>query len=148
MQVAVSTLTLSTFVAWIYSAELENVVRHHPGVTGFFPRNDAFNALGMLANHLLHPNNRETLQSVIKYHLLDEILYSHKIKGREQLHPTLQGSFLSIDKGKAGNVSATSRGYFANMTRNRDLLCSNGVLHEMTRVMMPPNLEVSIVSGP
>ncbi len=146
MQVAISTLTLSTFVAWIYLADLEGLVRDHPGVTGLFPVNDAFTELGLLANYLIHADNREVLQDVLRYHLLDEIVYAHQIKRGNSSYPTLHGDDLPVQRTRTGDVSASPRGYPANVTKT-DLLTSNGVLHQVDKVLLPPDLRVTIVSA-
>ncbi|KDN42747.1 Fasciclin-domain-containing protein [Tilletiaria anomala UBC 951] len=143
MQVAVSTLTMSAFVAWIYSGAMEDQVSHTPALTGLFPSNKAFAQLGLLANFLLHVDNREALQSVLQYHLLRGVHYSDTIRGMHQPYDTLQGSTIDLSRSKTGNLSITSRSYLASVIQ-KDLLTSNGVIHQVDRLLLPLEMEVTI----
>lgn len=145
MQIAVSTLTMSTFVAWIYSAGLEEIIQDGVALTGLVPTNVAFERLGVFASFLLDAKNRYFLADVLKYHFIPRAVYSPDIAKKQEAYQTLQGETLDLVHSKRGNISATARGFSAHFLQ-RDLLTANGVLHEIDRLLLPGNLQVTLVS--
>ena len=72
---AVSDLRLSTFVASIYAASLDQNLSTAPAVSYLVPDNSAFTSLGLVMSYLLLPTSRTELRSVIQYHAIDELVY-------------------------------------------------------------------------
>ncbi|RUS14906.1 FAS1 domain-containing protein [Endogone sp. FLAS-F59071] len=140
-------LRLSTFIASLFASDLEPQLRHSPGITLFVPTNDAFAQLGLVTRYLLLPEARNDLQSVIKYHVADRILYSAEIPEGTNEIPTLAGSDLIINKTKNGHIFVHPTGdqefSLAGNVTDRDILVSTGVVHIVDRVIVPPTLEIT-----
>ncbi len=122
----------STLVAAVKAAGLADALTNAENITIFAPTNAAFAKLpaGAVAD-LLKPENKEKLQSVLKYHVADQ-----KIKGKYLLNGTtevntLQGTTIMIEKSENG---VTVDG--ANVTA-ADIKGSNGIIHVIDTVIMP-----------
>lgn len=153
VQVAVTDLRLSTFVAAVYAAELEKLFRSAPAVTLFVPSNSAFETLGLVMNYLLLQTARSELRSLLKYHVVDDILYSDDIEVGSKKWATLDGSNVFVERKEDGNVTLrgpTISGFPANgETRpakvlDGDWLTSTGALHIIDQVELPPTMEIGI----
>lgn len=163
IQTAVSaSLHLSTFVAAVFSCQLDEAVKRAPGVTYLVPNNDAFTNLGgMIMRYLLfnRDESRKALRRLVEYHAIDEIVYSQDfVRGLRQ-YPTLDGS--SIWAGKADNgsntISVYRQGGFDDgakpipedtsmqpaHVRSEDFLTNTGVLHELDKVEYPADLDLT-----
>ncbi|PWN21290.1 hypothetical protein BCV69DRAFT_258356 [Microstroma glucosiphilum] len=150
-----SSLTLSTFVAAVFSAELDTPIRNAPGITYFVPNNDAFTALGLVMSYLLLPlpASRKELRNVVEYHAVDKIVYVKDFEKDQKRYPTLEGSQLWAVRDGNGSIevrrenSTAEEGYTIGgrpaKVRARDLLTSTGVLHEIDRVELPPDLAIT-----
>ncbi|GAA6019042.1 hypothetical protein JCM11491_002499 [Sporobolomyces phaffii] len=75
---AVSDLRLSTFIASVYSAHLDKHFVAHPAVSYLVPTNRAFERLGLVMSYLLLPTATQELESVIKYHAIDGLVYAEE----------------------------------------------------------------------
>ena len=71
VETAVSNDSFSTLVAAVQAGELVDALSSEGPFTVFAPTNDGFNKLpeGTLAK-LLEPENKETLQSILTYHVV------------------------------------------------------------------------------
>ncbi|CAO1636549.1 unnamed protein product [Parajaminaea phylloscopi] len=163
IQTAVSaSLDLSTFVAAIFSSQLEDPLRRAPGVTYLVPNNEAFNNLGGLIMRYLLLNtdeSRGSLRRVVEYHSIDEIVYVQDIVGNDRPYPTLEGSKIWVNRSEEDHKIMTVRrssGTDADGNPvvekgfvlpahilSRDLLTNTGVLHEIDRVEIPPDLDLT-----
>ncbi|PWN50301.1 FAS1 domain-containing protein [Violaceomyces palustris] len=146
IQTAVSFLTLSTFVATVFSAELKKAIQRAPGVTYLVPTNDAFTGLGLTMNYLLLPESQPELQAVIEYHAIDRIVYAQDFSQEVTSYPTLlpDGGRLYARKTKNGTVLISrTQDFDENAARiiKRDILTNTGVMHEVNLVEVP--IEIS-----
>ncbi|EIW66906.1 hypothetical protein TREMEDRAFT_34308, partial [Tremella mesenterica DSM 1558] len=91
LQTAVSNLQLSTFVAAVYAADLDKYVKHTPAATLFIPRNRAFGALGLAMKYLLLSEGKDELRKLVKYHMIQQIIYTPDLELGRQVYPTLEG---------------------------------------------------------
>jgi uncharacterized surface protein with fasciclin (FAS1) repeats len=146
IQTAVSSLSLSTFVATVFSAELDKAIKSAPGISYLVPHNDAFEALGLAMPYLLLPReeSRAELRSVVEYHALDRIVYLADFAKGSTRYPTLEGSSIWAGRSENGTIEVRRglEGRNARVLRG-DLLTSTGVLHEIDQVELPPTLDLT-----
>jgi uncharacterized surface protein with fasciclin (FAS1) repeats len=133
----------STLLAAVEAAGLTDALADPDAtLTVFAPTNDAFEAaltdLGLTAEELLA--DTETLTSILTYHVLGEVVTSGDLAGagtEEITVETLSGEELIVIVGDAGDV--TFRDQSANVT-TADVEASNGVIHIIDGVLLPPSL--------
>lgn len=160
IQTAVTeSLSLSTFVAAVFSAELDKPMKKAPGVTYLIPNNDAFASMGLVMPYLLLPTkeSRDELRSLVEYHAIDQIVYVEDFKSSERRYPTLEGSDIWAGRSANGSVEVRRapppdedgkepydlvQGSPAHL-RSKDLLTSTGVIHEIDRVELPPDMNLT-----
>jgi transforming growth factor-beta-induced protein len=132
-ELAVATPQLSTLVTALSAAGLVNAFNStDQTLTVFAPTNDAFNAVdSTLLTCLLLPVGITTLQSLLKYHAVNGKVLSSDLTNDEvvttlnqqNVTVSINGSVVKIDKA---TVTAAN------------LLATNGVVHEIDAVMIPP----------
>ncbi len=125
---AVEAGSFKTLAAALGAADLVGALQGEGPFTVFAPTDEAFAALpeGVVAD-LLKPESKEKLQAILKYHVVaGKILAGDVLKAAEV--ETLQG-------GKAP-VGLTIGG--ANIVKT-DIVCSNGVIHVIDAVILPPS---------
>jgi uncharacterized surface protein with fasciclin (FAS1) repeats len=122
----------STLVAAVQAAGLQEALATTENITVFAPTNEAFAALpaGTL-EALLLLENREQLIAILTYHVLPSKVMAADVRSGEV--PTLNGAPLTI-KVAQGRVKAGGAEVIAT-----DVKASNGVIHVVNRVIMPPN---------
>ena len=140
VDVAVDAGTFNTLVAAVQAAELVDALKGDGPLTVFAPTDDAFAALpeGTVEN-LLKPENKDQLQAVLLYHVVSGKVMSADIKGT--VNPeTLQGSTLMVEKKgwSEPNRKVTVNG--ATVIK-ADVTASNGVIHVIDAVLLPPAAE-------
>ena len=148
VQTAVSYLSLSTFVATVFSADLKKAVERAPGVSYLVPTNDAFTGLGLAMNYLLLPESQHLLQALVEYHAIDKIAYKSDFTEQEIEYPTLLptlGAKLAIRRQKNGAIvvhkAGASNGTVSLVVKG-DILTNTGVIHEVDRVQIPFDLTI------
>jgi uncharacterized surface protein with fasciclin (FAS1) repeats len=120
-------------------AELAEILSQPGPYTVFAPTNSAFEALPEgTVNELLLPENRQILQEVLSYHVVAGEFRSDEIQSGEV--PTLQGEpvAVNVEDGMMGN-DITVGG--AEVT-DADKDASNGVVHAIDTVLLPPNVQL------
>jgi uncharacterized surface protein with fasciclin (FAS1) repeats len=123
--------SFSTLKKLISDAGLEDQLQQPTPVTVFAPTNEAFAALpkGTLEK-LSKAENRETLRQIISYHIVPGSITSATIKPGEV--NSAQGQPLTI-ASDANGVTVNS----AKVTQP-DITASNGVIHAVNQVLIPP----------
>ncbi|KAJ9118158.1 hypothetical protein QFC22_004062 [Naganishia vaughanmartiniae] len=168
VQTAVSDLSLSTFVASIFAAGLDRFVKRSPSKTYFAPQNKAFEELGLVMKYLLLPDAKPDLKKLIRYHAVDKIVYLDDIVQGQQSFNTVAGELLFLNRSSYNqsiptdvnnSISVFGPQYQladspAMLPANGDpvqgnlikgnMLTSTGVLHSVDRVLVPPNLDITI----
>jgi len=134
---AVKAGTFKTLVAAVKAAGLVDALSGDKPLTVFAPSDEAFARLpeGTVAS-LLKPENIDQLKQILLYHVVEGRVYSDQaLKLKEA--PTLAGSTLKI--------SARKKGAFINKSKLTalDIEASNGVIHVIDAVLMPPAKKVS-----
>ncbi len=133
VDVAASNSDFSTLVTAVQAAGLVDVLSGRGPFTVFAPTNEAFAALpsGTL-ERLLQPENREALQKVLTYHVVSGALPSQRLQSGQVA--TVEGNPVNVQVGN-GRVRVND----ANVV-SADIEASNGVIHVIDRVILPPNL--------
>ncbi|MCU0657271.1 MAG: fasciclin domain-containing protein [Polyangiaceae bacterium] len=123
----------STLVAAVKAAGLVDTLKGPGPFTVFAPTDEAFKKLPAgTVDDLLKPENKAKLQAVLTYHVVPgKVMSTEAVKLTSaktvqgaSAKLSVSGSTLSIDNAKV--VKA-------------DIGCSNGVIHVIDSVIMPPN---------
>ncbi len=125
----------STLAQALEAAELADVLATAGPVTVFAPTNEAFEALpeGTL-DELLLPANQDLLRQVLSYHVVQqEVTTANATTGEV---PTAAGSPLALQvDASTGTVTVNN----VEVTE-ADIPASNGVIHAVDEVILPPDL--------
>lgn len=140
---AVNSKDHTTLVAAVKAAGLVSTLESAGPFTVFAPTNEAFNMLPAgTVDHLLKPENKGTLTSVLTYHVVagrwDSKDLKEKIKqgnGTAEL-TTVQGGKLWLMRKGNKLWLKDEKGGMAEVTI-KDVYQSNGVIHVIDHVLMP-----------
>jgi uncharacterized surface protein with fasciclin (FAS1) repeats len=134
--IASTTDGFSTLVAALEAADLVATLQGDGPFTVFAPTDDAFAALpeGLLEKLLL-PENVEVLAAILTYHVVSGAVYSTDIVDGDVA--TVEGSTVAL---VVSDMGVTVNG--ANVTM-ADIAASNGVIHVIDQVIVPPTVDVS-----
>jgi len=130
---------LSTLVTALKAADLVDTFTGTDLYTVFAPTNEAFTALGDIVTCLLLPENKEALTSILTYHVVKGYDLSTDITDGlevDTLDDTEKLTF-STTKGVMINGEAT--------VTIPDVYCTNGVVHVIDKVLVPPNLKTTCI---
>jgi transforming growth factor-beta-induced protein len=128
---AVNAEQFGTLVAAVQAAGLVDALKSDGPFTVFAPTDDAFAALPEgTVEDLLKPENRATLQTILKYHVVPGRVLAKDVVKLNAAN-TLSGQRIDIATTEGG-VSVDG----ASVIKT-DIECSNGVIHVIDRVIMP-----------
>lgn len=121
-----------TLVAAVQAAGLEEALRAPGKKTVFAPTDAAFAALPAgTVEDLLKPENKAKLAAILTYHVVDGKTKSADLAGKTLSVKTLNGAEVAIDATNGVKVGA------ANVV-TADIYASNGVIHVIDAVLLPP----------
>lgn len=130
---AAGTADLSTLVAALTAGELVEVFQAPGSYTVFAPTNEAFATIQPTVDVLLQAENKDKLQSVLKYHVVSGTFFATDLQDGQEL-TTLQGELLKVTlkDGKVliGDAEVVSA----------DVEASNGVVHVIGKVLVPKKM--------
>lgn len=131
---AVAAGSFNTLVAAVQAAGLEETLRGPGPFTVFAPTDAAFAALpaGTVENLLL-PENVEQLRGILTYHVVSGRVMAADAAGLTSA-PTVNGASAPIAPGASGGLTIGG----ANIVTT-DIVCSNGVIHVIDAVILPPS---------
>jgi uncharacterized surface protein with fasciclin (FAS1) repeats len=132
VDIAAGNKDFSTLVAAVQAAGLVETLSSAGPFTVFAPINDAFAKLPAgTVETLLKPENKETLTSILTYHVIvGRTLKADKVVKRTSIK-TAQGGIVRIVV-KDGKVMINN----ANIITT-DIVASNGVIHVIDAVLLP-----------
>jgi len=132
VDVAAGTGAHNTLVTAIKAADLVGTLKGKGPFTVFAPTDAAFAKLpkGTL-DDLLKPENKAQLTEILTYHVVPSKIMSGDIKGKKASPKTVEGAALSVDATSGVMVDE------ATVTA-ADVSASNGVIHVIDTVLMPP----------
>lgn len=129
---AVAAGSFNTLVTAIKAVGLVDVLKSKGPFTVFAPTDGAFAKLPKeTLDSLLKPENKEKLKAILTYHVLSGTVMSGDIKGKMLAPKTVQGATVSVDGTDGVKVNG------ANVT-SADIAASNGVIHVIDTVILPP----------
>ncbi|NIP25393.1 MAG: hypothetical protein GWN67_07650 [Phycisphaerae bacterium] len=129
---AVAAGKFKTLVAAVKAAGLVDSLKSKGPLTVFAPTDEAFVRLPEgTVEELLQPENRDKLIAVLSYHVV-----SGKILLSAQSPETLQGQSLNIKTAGSFEVNG------ANVVAS-DIVTSNGVIHVIDNVLLPPVAKIT-----
>ena len=131
VDIAVSNGNFNTLVAAVTAAGLVDTLKGDGPFTVFAPTDAAFAALPEgTVESLLLPENKDTLVSILTYHVVPGAVTSDQLAGQRLSVATVNGANVHID-GRNGVTVEDS-----NVT-TADIIASNGVIHVIDAVLLP-----------
>ncbi|MEP1355906.1 MAG: fasciclin domain-containing protein [Tateyamaria sp.] len=136
VDIAAGNPDFSTLVAAVQAAGLVDTLKSDGPFTVFAPTNAAFAALpaGTL-DSLLLPENKDTLTSILTYHVVPGQVTAGDVLGTRQNVATVNGATVDVN-GQAGKLGTGVKVNDANVTA-ADIFASNGVIHVIDKVLLP-----------
>jgi uncharacterized surface protein with fasciclin (FAS1) repeats len=133
VDVAMADSSFNTLVTALDSTGLVSNLEGDGPFTVFAPTNAAFEALpdGALAD-LIGAEDKSQLESILLYHVVEGEIPSSALEEGEQTVTTLQGDELTVE------VSGDSVMVGDAQVVQPDVEASNGVIHVIDGVLMPP----------
>jgi len=132
---AVKAGSFNTLVTAVKAAGLVDTLKGEGPFTVFAPTDEAFAKLPAgTVEMLLKPENKGKLTSILTYHVLPGKYDAARITGAKAKQfgvKSVQGSNVEVDLRDGVKVSG------ANVTKT-DIMTSNGVIHVIDSVIMPP----------
>jgi transforming growth factor-beta-induced protein len=123
---------VTTVVTAIKAADLVDTLKGKGPFTVFAPTNAAFDKLPKgTVDDLLKPENKEKLKNILLYHVhVGDAIMAKDVKTMK----------LSTAEGKDLDVKVQDGGVWVNDAKvvKTDVVCSNGVIHWIDTVVMPP----------
>ncbi|MDQ6655847.1 MAG: fasciclin domain-containing protein [Verrucomicrobiota bacterium] len=131
VETAQSTGTFKTLVAALDAAGKTSMLKEEGPYTVFAPTDEAFNKLPKgTVETLLKPENKEKLGALLAYHVMKGKIMAADLKTMKA--PTANGADVQITV-KNGKVMVND----ATVVK-ADVPASNGVIHVIDTVLMPP----------
>jgi uncharacterized surface protein with fasciclin (FAS1) repeats len=129
LEVAANDPQLSTFVQAVEAAGLEQTLALPGPLTVVAPTNEAFEALpeGLL-DELLKPANKEPFTFIVTYHVVEDEITSSDFDGDVT---ALSGQQLELSDGSVNGAAVVQA----------DVEASNGVVHVIDEVLIPPDVD-------
>jgi uncharacterized surface protein with fasciclin (FAS1) repeats len=135
VEVASGNEDFETLVAAVDAAGLVDTLNGEGPFTVFAPTDEAFEAVGQeTLDLLLLPSNQEALTSILTYHVVPDEVTSDEVASGEV--PTVNGAPLTIVVEDDGTVMVND----ATVTAV-DVMASNGVIHVIDTVLLPPDFD-------
>jgi len=138
---AVSAGSFKTLVAAVKAAGLAGALKGEGPFTVFAPTDEAFAKLpaGTLET-LLEPENKKKLKAILTYHVVPaKVLASDVVKVSGAL--SLNGQRIDVKVSKQGVKVDGAR------VLKTDILCANGVIHVIDRVILPSSDNIVKTAG-
>ncbi len=129
--------SLSTLASAIDETELEEVLDREESFTVFAPTNEAFDTLpAQTRERLLQPENRQKLAQILFYHVVPGQITANQLASGEV--KTVEGANVNVQVDQAANQVRVNEATVVQA----DIPASNGVIHIVDRVILPPNFDI------
>jgi len=137
VDVAAGDESFSTLVAAVTAADLVETLSGSGPFTVFAPTNDAFAALpaGVL-DALLLPENKAVLAQILTYHVLPGKIMSSEVTEGDVA--TVEGQKVTFAAPPAEGLTINGAAVIVG-----DVDASNGVIHAINAVILPPGVDVA-----
>ena len=136
VDVAIANGSFDTLVAAVKAADLASTLSGTGPFTVFAPTDEAFAALpeGVL-DKLLLPENKEALAKILTYHVVSGEVLSSDIKAGAVATVEGEDVDIAVASGKVTINAAT--------VTQPDVRASNGVIHVIDSVLLPPDVDLA-----
>ncbi|KST63698.1 fasciclin domain-containing protein [Mastigocoleus testarum] len=136
VSIASSSDSFSTLTSLLQSANLADILQQPGPYTVFAPTDAAFAALPPeTLQELQQPENKELLVKILRYHVVPGRLSADQISAGEL--QTLEGQPVNIQVDSSKNQIAVN----ATNVIQADIDASNGVIHAVNQVLIPPDFD-------
>ncbi len=136
VDIAAGSEDFDTLVTAVQAADLVDTLNGEGPFTVFAPTDAAFEAVDEeTLNKLLDPANKDALISVLTYHVIGDEVTSDEVA---------PGDVATLDDGKTVTITVDDEGnVMVNdaMVTDVDLMASNGVIHVIDGVLLPPDFD-------
>jgi solute carrier family 25 (mitochondrial carnitine/acylcarnitine transporter), member 20/29 len=146
---ALPNLDLSSFLAAVSATSLSKQLYEQPRTTLVIPNNDAVKRLGgLVSDYLLRISSKADLERVILHHAINGIEYAETlVNGSARTYPTYEGTDVHAERYANGSLLLSGSGGWDGMTTAlapRNLITKTGVVHELSDVMIPRSVDITI----
>ncbi|MEH2045730.1 fasciclin domain-containing protein [Nostoc sp.] len=143
VSLAASSSSFTTLTSLLKTAGLADILQQPGPYTVFAPTNDAFAALPPATlQQLEQPENREALVKILRYHVVPGAVTASQLSAGE----------LTTDEGRPVNVKIDSANSQVSVNNARvlqaDVKASNGIIHAINQVLIPPDVNISQLNQP
>jgi len=129
--------SLSTLASLIDETDANAILETEGPYTVFAPSDQAFAALpAQTRQRLLQPENRETLARILFYHVVPGELTADQLPSGTV--KTVEGANVNIQADQTGNQVRVNDATVVQP----NIPASNGVVHIVDRVILPPNFSI------
>jgi len=113
------------------------VLDREESFTVFAPTNEAFDTLpAQTRERLLQPENRQKLAQILFYHVVPGQITANQLASGEV--KTVEGANVNVQVDQAANQVRVNEATVVQA----DIPASNGVIHIVDRVILPPNFDI------
>ncbi|NGP75845.1 fasciclin domain-containing protein [Balneolaceae bacterium YR4-1] len=141
LEIASSSEDFSTLAAAVEFAGLSEALGGKRQYTVFAPNNEAFDALlaelGLTAEELLVEENKELVTNILLYHVAPGARDAEDVTESDQVN-TLLEKYISVQEDDGAFFVGNEENGFAQIIAT-DIFASNGVIHAIDNVMLPPS---------
>ncbi|MCC5665564.1 fasciclin domain-containing protein [Nostoc sp. CHAB 5784] len=143
VSLAASSTSLTTLTSLLKTAGLTDILQQPGPYTVFAPTDQAFAALpAATLQQLQQPENREALIKILRYHVVPGAVTSSQLSAGELR--TSEESPVNIQIDRANNQVTVNNAQVIQA----DVQASNGVIHAINQVLVPPDINISQLNQP
>ncbi|MBI1323450.1 fasciclin domain-containing protein [bacterium] len=131
---AVGAGSFNTLVAAVKAAGLVDVLKGDGPFTVFAPTDEAFAKLPAgTVESLLKPENKDKLVAILTYHVVPGAVKAEKVV-------TLDGKKVKTVQGSEASIAVKDGSVYVDKAKvvKTDIVTSNGVIHVIDAVILPP----------
>ena len=138
VSLAASSSSLTTLTSLLKTAGLADILQQPGPYTVFAPTDQAFAALpAATLQQLQQPENRDALIKILSYHVVPGAVTSSQLSAGELR--TSEQSAVNIQIDRANNQVSVNNARVIQA----DVQASNGVIHAINQVLVPPDVNIS-----
>ncbi|MEH1818889.1 MAG: fasciclin domain-containing protein [Nostoc sp.] len=140
---AASSSSFTTLTSLLKTSGLADVLQQAGPYTVFAPTDQAFAALpAATLQQLQQPENREALIKILRYHVLPGAVTASQLSSGEV--STNEGRPVNIQIDRANNQVSVNNA----RVLQADVKASNGIIHAINQVLIPPDVNISQLNQP
>ncbi|MEH1959946.1 MAG: fasciclin domain-containing protein [Nostoc sp.] len=143
VSLAASSSSLTTLTSLLKTAGLADILQQPGPYTVFAPTDEAFAALpAATLQQLQQPENREALIKILRYHVVPGAVTASQLSAGEL--KTYEDRPVNIKIDRANNQVEVNNARVIQA----DIKASNGVIHAINQVLIPPDINISKLNQP